>query len=365
MIKQQTVEGDAPTFWMLFGLAAIGVMAVTSATHVEGGPLWSDEGLRQLVYLLVGMTVYVVAKRIDYHDWADAAWLLYGGGLVVLGMMPFVARKISGARAWLEIGPVSIQPSEPMKAIVVLAAAAFLASSVGKLSFGRLVRLGLIVGTPMLLIVAQPDMGTALTFVPMALALAWLAGIRPRVLVALALVAALAAPLMWFVVLKDYQKERIVTVFDPTRDPMGVGYQVIQSRIAVGSGGVFGKGLFRGSQSRLDFLPARQTDFILAVIAEESGFVGIAVVLSLYMGLLFRAFQTAAVSQDKLGTLIAVGVASLWAGQIFINAGMVTGILPTIGVPLPMLSYGGSSIVATFLAFGLVSSVRARRYVNA
>ncbi|NJN65087.1 MAG: FtsW/RodA/SpoVE family cell cycle protein [Acidobacteria bacterium] len=215
---------------------------MSSATHVDGGPSMTPEGIRQMLYLAVGCLVYVIVKRIDYHDWADAAWLLYAGGLVVLAITPLIARPIGGARAWIELGPVSLQPSEPMKALVVLGAAAFLASSVGKLSFDRLVRLGLIVGTPVLLIMMQPDLGTALTFIPMALALAWLAGIRPRVLLALALVAALAAPLMWFVVLKDYQKERIVTVFDPTRDPKGTGYQIIQSRIAVGSGGVLGKG---------------------------------------------------------------------------------------------------------------------------
>ena len=166
-------------------------------------------------------------------------------------------------------------------------------------------------------------------------------------------------------VLKPYQKERIITVFEPDRDPMKTGYQTIQSRIAVGSGEVVGKGLFQGSQSRLEFLPARETDFILAVIAEETGFVGVLVTLGLLLALLMRAVDTAATSQDYLGTLIATGVVVLWAGQTFINTGMVTGVVPTIGVPLPLVSYGGSSVVATFLAFGLVSSVRTGRLVNA
>ena len=179
------------------------------------------------------------------------------------------------------------------------------------------------------------------------------------------MIAAIAAPVGFFFVLKDYQKERILNVFDLERDPSGSSYQVIQSRIAVGSGGVAGKGVFRGSQSRLDFLPARETDFVMAVIAEETGFIGVLVVLGLYLSLLLRALKTAVISQDHLGMFLATGVACLWGGQIFVNMGMVTGILPTIGIPLPLLSFGGSSIVATFLAFGLVGSVREGRFVNA
>jgi rod shape determining protein RodA len=337
-------------------------MAVASAT---GGALWAGPAMKQLLFLLIGIGVYTLAARVDYHDWAALSVLFYAGGVALLVLLLFIARPIAGARSWFDLGPLRLQPSEPMKAVVVLAAAVFLSQVAGKLSFGRLVRFGAMVGLPMLLVAAQPDLGTALTFVPMFVALAWLAGIHPRVLLTLALVGALAFPLLWFGVLEDYQKERVLTVFDPSRDPSGTGYQVIQSRIAVGSGGVTGQGLFQGSQSRLDFLPARETDFVLAVIAEELGFIGVCVVLGLYAALLFRAFQTASLAQDRLGTFLAVGVAALWAGQIFINTGMVAGILPTIGVPLPVLSYGGSSIVATFLAFGLVSSVRAGRYVNA
>ena len=357
--------GDRPTLVMLLALGVIGVIAVSSATHEPGAGLLTGAGWRQLAYLLLGFGVYFVAERIDYHDWADSAWLLYGAGLATLAALPLFARPINGARAWIDLGLVRIQPAEPMKAIVVLTAASFLASAAGKLSFMRLVMLGAVVGVPVMLIALQPDLGTVLTFMPLFLALAWLAGIRPRVLIVLVLIGAMLAPVLWYGVLKDYQKERILTVFDPQRDPSGTGYQVIQSRIAVGSGGFAGKGLFRGSQSRLDFLPARQTDFVLAVVAEETGFVGVLVVFGLYAGLLFRAFQTATVARDRLGTFIAVGVASLWAGQIFINAGMVAGILPTIGVPLPLISYGGSSVIATFLAFGLVASVRSGRYVNA
>jgi rod shape determining protein RodA len=248
--------------------------------------------------------------------------------------------------------------------VVAVSVAMFLARLGGSLDFTRLCKLGLLIGVPVALILGEPDMGTALTFIPLALAGAWLAGIRMRVLAVLGLLVALMAPIGWFYVLKPYQKERILLVFDPSRDPSGAGYQVMQSRIAVGSGGVDGKGLFHGSQSRLKFLPARETDFVLAVVSEETGFIGVVITLGIYMSLVFRALDTALTARDLLGTYLCGGIAAIWTGQVFVNAGMVTGILPTIGVPLPLLSYGGSSVLATFLAFGLVGSVRAHRIVN-
>ncbi|MDH3284019.1 MAG: rod shape-determining protein RodA [Acidobacteriota bacterium] len=356
---------DVGTLLLLVALGLIGVLAVASATHDPGRAWFVGAAGKQLAFLALGVLVYYVVQRVDYHDWAGAWVLLYLGGLLLLGALLLVARPIAGARSWFELGPVRLQPSEPMKAVVCLSVASFLGEVTGKLDFSRLLKVGALVGLPVLLVAIQPDLGTAITFIPLFVAIVWLAGIRPRVLVSLAVVAALAAPVAWFVVLQPYQKDRIRTVFDPSRDPSGTGYQVIQSRIAIGSGGPVGKGLLHGSQSRLDFLPAQETDFVLAVLAEETGFVGVTLVLALYAALLLRAIGTASVAQDHLGMFLALGVAALWAGQIFINAGMVTGVLPTIGVPLPVLSYGGSSTVATFLAFGLVGSVRSGRFVNA
>lgn len=354
---------DRVTLLLLSLLAGISVIAVYSATHSKEPLFWGSGG-RQLVYALAGVLLYVIVSKIDYHDWSDLAFLLYWIGIAALGLV-LLMRPIAGARAWFDLGPIRLQPSEPMKALCVLACATYLARSPARLSFTRLIRLALIVALPVGLILLQPDMGSALTFLPLLLGCAWIAGLRPRVFVVLAVLAALAAPIGWFTVLKPYQKERIITVLDPDRDPMGKGYQTRQSRIAVGSGEIVGKGLFRGSQSRLEFLPARETDFILAVIAEERGFVGVLLVLGLQLALLLRALKTALTAQDYLGSLIAVGVVSVTAGQLFINTGMVSGVLPTIGVPLPAVSYGGSSMLATFLGFGLVSSVHAGRLVNA
>lgn len=357
-------KNDRGTALILLAMSLASVVAVHSATHGTDPSFFGGPAGKQLLFVTLGFVVWFVVQKIDYHDWASFAWVFYLGGLATLVAVAVFARPIAGARSWFEIGPFRFQPSEPMKGIVVLACASFLATMPGRLTFVRLCKLAGLVLAPMGLILIQPDMGSALTYIPLFLGIAWVAGLRPKVLVTLGIIAALAAPVGWFTVLKPYQKERIITVIDPMRDPMGSGYQTIQSRIAVGSGEVVGKGLFQGSQSRLEFLPARETDFILAVVAEETGFVGISVVFGLFIALLMRALKTAATAQDYLGTLITAGVVSVWAGQLFINTGMVTGVLPTIGVPLPGLSYGGSQVLATFLAFGLVSSVRNGRLVN-
>lgn len=365
MIQWILDKADRATVLLLLALSTISVVFVHSATQSKDLSFWSGSGGRQLIFVVVGWVVYFLVSKVDYHDWSDLAFILYGVGMALLVLVLFT-HPIANSRSWFSLGgPFRFQPSEPMKTLTVLAAASFLSRSPHRLDFRHLAYLAAFIVAPMGLLLLQPDMGTAVTYVPLFLGLAWVAGLRPKVLVTLAVVAALLAPIGWFMVLKPYQKERIITVFEPDRDPMKTGYQTIQSRIAVGSGEVVGKGLFQGSQSRLEFLPARETDFILAVIAEETGFVGVLVTLGLLLALLMRAVDTAATSQDYLGTLIATGVVVLWAGQIFINTGMVTGVVPTIGVPLPLVSYGGSSVVATFLAFGLVSSVRTGRLVNA
>lgn len=362
-------KSDLPTLFHVLVLALVGVLAIYSATHLDMPNFWQGPAGKQLLSVAIGVVLYLVVQRLDYRTVADYATLMYIGACLVLLLLPLLpaqlAPRIGGAKAWFRIAGFSFQPSEPVKVVVALAIAVFLTKIGGTLDFTRLVKLGVLVGIPVGLILMEPDMGTALTFVPLAMAGAWMAGIRLRVLIILGLLVALMAPIAWSYVLKPYQKERILLVFDPTRDPSGSGYQVLQSRIAVGSGGVTGKGLFQGSQSRLNFLPARETDFVLAVIAEETGFVGVIVVLGLYMALVFRALDAALTARDQLGTYLCGGIAALWAGQIFVNTGMVTGILPTIGVPLPVLSSGGSSVIATFLAFALVGAVRAGRIVNA
>jgi rod shape determining protein RodA len=271
---------------------------------------------------------------------------------------------IAGTRRWILIGGFQLQPSE----LVKLTAALFVAKVFAEL---RQETLGLrdvavpgaAVGLLALLIARGPDLGTAACLVPLFLAVAFLAGLRMRAVVGLAAVMLLAALLAW-PLLKDYQKTRIYTFLDPSLDPRGAGYQKIQSQIAVGSGGLLGKGFGEGSQSQLGYLPARHTDFIFSVLAEETGFVGVVVVLALYLLVLWRMLETARLARDRLGALLVAGITGCFAFQVVYNVAMVAGLVPVKGLPLPLMSYGGSSVLSSLMGLGLVLGVRMRRFAN-
>lgn len=353
---------DVGTVLTTLVLVGIGVVAIASATH--GDPLRSGLWKTQLLWLAVGLLAMAVVVAVDYHLWAEFSYGLYALSLALLVAVLFFGKEVGGNKSWLDLGGFAFQPSELAKWTTCLALAAYLAERVrGSLRFTQAATMGAIAGLPLLLIAKQPDMGTALTFAPIFAAALLLGGLRWRFVLGALLVAALMAPVGWHE-LKDYQKERILTVFDPGRDPSGVGYQTRQSRIAIGSGGLVGKGLFEGTQSGLNFLPAQHTDFVLAVVAEEHGFLGSAAVLALFYYLLYRGMLAARSSQDRLGTYLCLLIVAWLAGQMAINVGMVLGLLPTIGVPLPLLSYGGTALVTVLAAIGLVVNVRTRRFVN-
>jgi rod shape determining protein RodA len=273
-----------------------------------------------------------------------------------------VGRTVSGARRWILVGPVSVQPSEIFKICFVLMAVWLVTSRwaqpVGKTA---LVLAAPMLVVPMVLIVKQPDLGTALLLLPVLIALLVAAGLQLRLLGGLVLAGLAATPLAWLV-LKDYQRERILVFLDPLRDPLGSAYNVIQAKIAIGSGQLLGKGVAGATQSRLAFLPERHTDFIFAVFAETWGFVGCLVLLTCYALLLLRGFDIAASTREPVGRLVALGVTALVATQVLVNVGMVTGLLPVVGIPLPLMSYGGSSMVVSMMALGLLLSVRMRQF---
>jgi rod shape determining protein RodA len=353
---------DLPILLTVAALLLVGLLAIASATmdDVEQSGLWR----MQLLWLIVATVAAVVVVFVDYRVWAEIALVLHGGIILLLVVTLFVGREVGGNRSWLEMGPARLQPSELAKWTTCLVLAAYLANRVrDSLGFRQVLEMGFLVGVPMALTAAQPDMGTALIFVPIYLAALLLGGVRWKVMVGFLLVALLLAPVAW-TELKDYQKERILTVFDSERDPSGFGYQVRQSKIAIGSGGLTGKGPFRGTQGQLDFLPAQHTDFVMAVLAEELGFVGSASILGLFYYLFFRGVVAARSAQDRLGTYICLLVVAWLAVQMAVNIGMVLGRLPTIGVPLPLVSYGGSSLIAVLCGIALMISVRARRFVN-
>jgi rod shape determining protein RodA len=338
-------------------LYALGVVLVASA----GGPGYFR---RQLVFALAAILLAVVVSTIDYRRLRDRAYLLWGLVVLSLGGLLLFGAERAGAKSWFDVGPVGIQPSELAKVVVILAIARYLAEGDPR-PFGMrgLYMPGILAFIPFVLTALQPDLGTASTFIPIVLGIAWVAGLRVGTAVRLSLFGAALAPLGYFM-LEDYQRARLFTFINPDADPLGAGYQIVQSKIAVGSGGLVGKGLFSGSQSQLEFLPAQHTDLIFAVLGEEAGFLGVTAALGLYLLLLLRILQIGRQARDRLGAFICAGVASLLLYHLMVNVGMVIGFAPITGIPLPLLSYGGSSALTTGLAIGLVLSVRTRRFLN-
>jgi rod shape determining protein RodA len=342
-------------------LSLLGLAAIYSAT---AGTPSAGAFQRQVIWLGLGLLGLVLAASINYHTVSEFAYVFYGLALILLVLTLAVGRTVNASRSWLGIGGLHFQPSEFAKIATILVIAAYLGrDQISGLGFWNFAAIGVLVGVPVLLILRQPDLGTAATFAPLLAGAAFLGGIRIRTLVILALVAALVLPLLWGQ-LKPYQQDRVRVFLEPTSDPKGMGYQLIQSLIAVGSGGITGKGFLSGSQGQLQFLPEQHTDFILAVLAEERGFLGSALALCLYFVIIYRCIMAARGARDRLGVFLAMGVTCVFGGQVALNVGVVLGLLPTTGVPLPLLSYGGSSLVSTLICLGLVLNVRMRRLVN-
>ncbi|MBI4637365.1 MAG: rod shape-determining protein RodA [Candidatus Rokubacteria bacterium] len=349
--------------WVLLG-AALALVGLSTSTlwSVSLGRTGSTLALRQLAWAGLGVLALVVVASLDYRRLVRAAPALYLAGLAGLVAVFLLGRTVSGARRWLAVGPLSIQPSELFKICFVLMAVWLLTSRWARPVGGSVIAWTLpIVAVPFALIVKQPDLGTALLLFPVLLVLLVGAGVRLRLLWGLLLAGTSAMPLAWFA-LKSYQRERILVYLDPFRDPLGSAYNVIQAKIAIGSGQLLGKGVAGATQSRLAFLPERHTDFVFAVFAEMWGFVGCLVLLACYAGLLLRGFDIAATAREPVGRLVALGATTLLATQILVNVGMVTGLLPVVGVPLPLMSYGGSSMIASLMALGLLLSVRMRQF---
>jgi rod shape determining protein RodA len=270
-----------------------------------------------------------------------------------------------GAQRWLDLGIFNLQPSEFAKATLALVLAKLLGDSRRQtLSNNELFTAVVLTAIPVVLIVRQPDLGTAVTLLPILIVATFAAGLPVKYLGVLALAGALATPLAWQFALKDYQKERIETFLDPEQDPRGAGYQQIQARITVGSGGVYGKGFRQGTQGQLRFLPVAHNDFIFSVLAEEQGFVGVVVVLGLYLFVIMRSLSAAKLAKDRLGAYLVLGVLATFTFQVIYNITMSAGLAPVKGLTLPLMSYGGSSMIATLAGFGLILNVRMRRFTN-
>lgn len=341
-------------------IAGLGILQIYSATIDTA---WRSAWWKQALFLCAGLVLMWIMARIDYHNLLGQVPALYALSLGLLVLTPLVGSLVWGSKRWIPLGfGFKFQPSEFVKLVIVLLVARYLAELRSDRLEGRdLWKLGLLVGVPCGLVAAQPDLGTSLTYVPVLLAGLFFGGIRWQHALLIAAAAAVLMPAGWFV-LKDYQKARLETFLDPMKDPTGKGYQVIQSKIAVGAGGIWGRGVTRGSQTQLRFLPVAHTDFLISAFAEEHGFVGILVVFGLYFLLLMQIAQNAQAAPDRAGMFICMGVCSLLLFHLLVNAGMAVGRMPVTGIPLPLMSYGGSSMLSVFMMLGLVNNVRLRRF---
>jgi rod shape determining protein RodA len=363
MVKQFSFRDyDWPLLILALLICGAGVLQIFSATQ---NTVWEDAWWKQLAYIIAGLVVFTVLTYVPYNTLLDNVPIFYILSLLTLVATFFIGRQVFGSRRWIPlVGGVHFQVSEFIKFVLILLVARYLADlKTEKLENRDLLKLVALVGVPMVLVMRQPDLGTSLTYVPILVVGLFLAGLRWQHYAAFAIVGILILPVGW-TLLKDYQKARLVTFVDPSRDPRGAGYQVIQSQIAVGHGGIWGRGVTRGTQTQLRFLPVPHTDFIFSAFAEEHGFVGVTIVLGVYFLLLMQIVQNAQTASDRAGMFLCMGVAALLLFHLLVNIGMVVGRMPVTGIPLPLMSYGGSSMLSFFLMLGLVNNVRLRRFVN-
>ena len=355
--------------WTLLGfvmiLSVISILEIYSATmHTK----FVGFHKMQILWLMGGLVAMFVFSLIDYHRLLDVIHWVYGFCIVSLVAVLVVGTKILGARRWIKLpGGIHFQPSEWVKLVLIVAVARYFAGLLGReLTWKDIFKGMAMVGVPMLLVLKQPDLGTALTYSPILIVGLFLGGIDWKKAGIILLVGLLAVGVVWKSgkVLKPYQKARLTSFMNPDDDPKGTGYQIRQSLIAVGDGGVTGRGAAKGTQTQGDFLPIPYTDFIFAAFCEEHGFIGAVVVLLLYFLILMRLIQNAQTAADLPGTLVVMGVVAVLIFQIAVNIGMVIGLMPVTGIPLPLMSYGGSSVLFTFLALGMVMNVRMNRFVN-
>jgi len=322
--------------------------------------------LEQVYALVLGLTAFILFLSLDYRMLAENSLFMYGGLCALLLFVLVKGSTQMGAQRWIPIGPFNLQPSEFGRIVLALVLGMFFGENRrGARNTGDLITGGIFTGVPLLLIAKQPDLGTAVTLIPVFIGIAYLAGLRMRLLGVIALATVVVvAPVAWKFALKDYQKARIMTFLNPEQDPRGEGYQQIQARITVGSGGLTGKGFRGGTQGQYKFLPVAHDDFIFSVLAEEQGYLGVLAVLGLYLFVILRSLQAARLAKDRLGAYLVGGIIAGFSFQVIYNVAMSAGLAPVKGITLPLMSYGGSSLIAALASFGLIINVRMRRFTN-
>ncbi len=351
--------------WVLLGLilaqSLVGVFFIYSSSHFIPGAYY----VRQLIWIGISFLALLLVLLIDYKFFVSLSGYLYGLVVILLAATLVFARLVAGTKSWITLGLMQLQPAELAKIVMILVFARLFAEyKSAYLTTQHTLGALLVAAVPLLLIIAQPDLGTAMTFAAIIGGAFILAGLRKKAIILFVLAALVLGIGGWNIALKDYQKKRVTSLINPAGDPRGSGYQVIQSKIAIGSGGFAGKGFGKGTQSQLRFLPARHTDFIFSVIGEEAGFLGIFFVMALYFALLARMFLSVSKARDRAGVYIIFTASLLIALQFLINVLMVIGLFPVVGITLPFLSYGGSSLLTSYVVCGLVMNVKMRRFAN-
>jgi rod shape determining protein RodA len=351
-----------PILLFALGVVGCGLLTILSATY-NGAELVSPFVLRQGTSVVLGLGLLIAALAVDYRTLNRHAYAIYALSLLSLILVPLIGASGGGARRWLSIGPLSLQPSEFMKIGLVIALARHLQRPTegGRLALRNLVAPILLLAGPAILVLKQPDLGTVIVFAMVVFTILLLAGLPLRIVFLAIAIVGPAMPYGWKM-LKPYQQQRLMSFIDPQADPLGAGYHVRQSQIAIGSGQAYGKGYLRGTQNQLNFLPEQHTDFIFSVYAEEWGFVGAAVLVALYSLVILRGLFIASRARDNVGALLAAGLTGIIFWQVVINVAMTSGSLPVVGITLPFFSYGGSSMMALMAAIGLIMNVSMRRY---
>lgn len=349
----------------IMALNLIGLINLYSATHGAATSGTNRLFVAQIFWLVGGWMFFFLVTFLDYQIILRLAWVIYGLNLIALVAVMFVGKVALGAQRWLDFGFFSYQPSETMKIglVLVLARVMSQGSYPNGMGLKQLLLPLAIVFVPFIITAEQPDLGSAMMLLATGGTICLFIGIQRKILVTAAVIVALFLPVAWKFLLHDYQRDRVLTFVSPGRDPRGAGYNSIQSKIAVGSGRVYGKGFRKGTQSQLEFLPERHTDFIYSVLSEEHGFLGSLITIGLFAILFSLGTRIASQARDKAGAILAFGIMGIVFWHMFINIGMVIGLLPIVGIPLPLLSYGGSSMLTTMVGLGLVSSVAYRRFL--
>jgi rod shape determining protein RodA len=355
--------------WLFLGavylLCTIGVVLIFATSSDPTRAAASRLYVTQAYAIGLGTIALLICATIDYRQLADRSHLFYIGLVALLVYVLFFGVVRGGGRRWIALPMFNLQPSEFMKVGLALILARMFGDGRRRIPTSvDLAMGGLVTAVPLFLIARQPDLGTAVTLIPILVLVAFVAGMRLKVAGVLLAIAIVVSPVVWMYGLKDYQRGRVLTFVDPWRDPRGDGYQQIQAQITVGSGGLWGKGFKKGTQGQLSFLPVAHNDFIFSVLAEEHGFAGVLVVLALYGFVVLRAIETARLARDRLGTFLVVGLLASFTFQVIYNVAMSAGLAPVKGLTLPLLSYGGSSVIATLAGIGLILNVRMRRFTN-